>query len=183
LGCVLALVVSGCSAIQVESLRSPGADFTGSTTFRVLEEPAEVATVRLISLDTREVEAIETVSTAAPALNNPIIDEMVRDDIARAFEARGYTMTMAGADLNVAYRVQAREKLEVETYRGPYGYRRGYVEEQTEAIVVIDVLDPDTDRLLWRGTGEMTVSDNPREYAKQLGEAVGKIVRRFPAAQ
>lgn len=181
-GAVL-IAASGCSTLRVESLRSPGADFTGRSTFRVLEEPAEGATIRLISLQDRDVGTVETISTAVPMLNNSIIDEMARDDVARAFEARGYRMTNTDADLDVAFYVQAREKLEVDAYRGPYGYRRGYVEERTEGIVVIDVIDPDTDRLLWRGTGEMTVSEDPDDYADQLSEAIHKIVRRFPAVR
>ncbi len=165
---------TGCSTLRVEALEAPGADFGQRGTFRIVERSARVDSIRPIR-------------TSNVMLNNSIIDQMLRDDIRRAFEARGYTMTNVDPDFEVAYYARAIERIEVSNvdrgYYNYYGYRDYRdVYEFTEGTVVIDVVNPDTRELLWRGSGVATVSDNPKKYASQLNEAVGKIVGRFPPA-
>src|SRR5690606_15914200 len=97
----------------------------------------------------------------------------------------GYRMTSVDPDFEVAYYARAIDRLEVTNVNRGY-YSRYYddirVYEYTEGTVVIDVVDPSTKELLWRGSGVATVSDNPRKYARQLNEAVSEIVGRFPPA-
>ncbi|MQA89386.1 MAG: DUF4136 domain-containing protein [Gemmatimonas sp.] len=186
LGVILLVLASGagCSTLRVETLPAPGADLGGRTTFRMTGEPAEARTVRLISLDDPEVRAVEVESTVEPMLNNSIMDDIVRYDIQRAFEGRGYSMTTGDADLEIAYHVQARERRELEDCdrRHYYRYRSCRVDEFTEGTVVIDVRDPATEELLWRGSGVAEVSDDPQKYQEQMREAISEIVSRFPAA-
>jgi hypothetical protein len=167
---------AGCSTLQVDALERPGADFGNRGTFRIVERAPNVDSVRPIR-------------TSNVMLNNSIIDQMLRYDIQRAFEARGYTMSSVDPDFEVVYFARAIDRLEVSNvdrgyygYYGYYGYRDVDVYEYTEGTVVIDVVDPDSKELLWRGSGVATVSDNPRKYARQLNEAVGEIVERFPPA-
>ncbi len=173
-GLVMTVLVAGtgCSTLQVDALQAPGADFGQRATFRIVESPVRVDSVRVIR-------------TSNVMLNNSIIDEMLRNDIRRAFEARGYTMTDADPDFEVAYYARAIDRIEVSNVdRGYYHGYRGYADvyEYTEGTVVIDVVKPSTKELLWRGSGVATVSDNPTKYARQLNEAVGEIVGRFPPA-
>lgn len=165
---------TGCSTLRVDALAAPGADFGQRATFRIVERSARVDSVRPIR-------------TSNVMLNNSIIDQMLRDDIRRAFEDRGYTMTDVDPDFEVAYYARAIERIEVSnvdrgyyTYYGYRDYRDVY--EFTEGTVVIDVVNPETKDLLWRGSGVAAVSDNPKKYARQLSEAVGEIVQRFPPA-
>ena len=73
-----------------------------------------------------------------------------------------------------------REEL-AEWYGYPHSW--GYnnqVDSYTEGMVLIDVRDPLSGDLLWRGSAEAMVSDEPDEYVEQLSQAIRKIVGRYP---
>ncbi len=165
------LGTTACSTLRVHSLPAPNADFAGRRTFRIVDPPA----VR------PPVDALPAWSEK-PMLNNSIINQHLREDIRRAFEARGYVMTTQKADFNIAYYANARERIDFDNV-GYYSYygRCCDVYEYTEGTVIIDVVDPATKRLIWRGSGVAEVSDNPRKYLRKLEKAVNEIVRRYPA--
>jgi hypothetical protein len=48
--------------------------------------------------------------------------------------------------------------------------------------VIVDLVDPSTHRLLWRGQGVAQVSDNPNTYVNELGKVVRSIAKKIPAA-
>jgi hypothetical protein len=48
--------------------------------------------------------------------------------------------------------------------------------------VIVDVFDPRTKDLLWRGQGVAAVSDDEQQYEQELKKAVEAIVDKFPAA-
>ena len=48
--------------------------------------------------------------------------------------------------------------------------------------MIVDVVDPKTQELLWRGQGVAPVSDDPNTYAKELGQTVNAILKKFPHA-
>ena len=56
------------------------------------------------------------------------------------------------------------------------------VTQYTEGTVIVDVFDPKTKDLLWRGQGVTAVSDNEQQYEQDLKKAVEAIVDKFPAA-
>ena len=167
------LASSACSTLRVSSLPAPEAWLEGRTTFRIIERE----TVQEVAFTRYPTEVM---------LNNTIVDQIVADDIRRQFEARGYVMTDRDPDFEVAFYTRAAEVVEFENvdYRRSYPYRYPdfYVDQFTEGTVVIDVLDPRTDRLLWRASGVARVSDDPQKYVRQLREAVSEMMEEFPAA-
>jgi hypothetical protein len=87
----------------------------------------------------------------------------------------------------VAYYATAQPVLDLRTW--DYGYDwRGFPRQQTgvyqyeQGSVIVDVIDPATHRLLWRGEGKAAVSTDPAKYADELRKAVDAIVKQFPAA-
>jgi hypothetical protein len=54
--------------------------------------------------------------------------------------------------------------------------------QYTEGTVIVDVFDPKTKNLLWRGQGVATVSDNEAQYEQDLKRTVEAIVDKFPGA-
>ena len=54
--------------------------------------------------------------------------------------------------------------------------------EVLECPVIVDVIDPKTKDLLWRGQGVAAVSANEAEYEQELKKTVEAIVDKFPAA-
>jgi hypothetical protein len=186
---------AGCASLEVHSLPAPGADLGGQSTFRVVDRP--------IPMDSLKPEAATNGNGHANGiahgavieepvqdlmLNNTIIDRIVREEINQAFASRGYLPTAADPDFEVFFSTKAQERLDLEGWYDTYGYGYGYgaccyIDDETEGMIVIDVVDAKTKQLLWRGGGEARVSDNPDKYAKKLAKAIEEIVERFPMAR
>lgn len=177
-GLMLAIAVSGCtSAIQVNTMVAPEANFTTQRTFRVLEAP--------VRRDGRP-----TTGADDPMVNNSIAHRALRERITRAVTARGYTLVESEPDLVIAFYASAREALDVSAWDHGYPIRSRWprpayqqvVTEVTEGSVVVDVIDPRTQELLWRGEGKTRLSDDPAENVKELARAAAEVVKKFPAA-
>ncbi len=73
---------------------------------------------------------------------------------------------------------------------GGYGYRYGgmggmgtastTVSEYTVGTLVVDMFDAKTKNLVFRGTAEDELSDNPEKNAKRLEKASDKLFKDFP---
>jgi hypothetical protein len=158
--------------VQVNTLAAPNAQFSGRSTFRILPMP----TARGVTLSPQD-----------PMLQNSITYQAMREELRQALEGRGYTPATGGAaDLDVAYYATAQPKLDVQTWN--YGYTwRGFprravdVTQYEQGTVLVDVIDPHTHELLWRGQGVAPVSTNPTKYSDELRHAVDAIVKKFPS--
>ncbi len=132
-----------------------------------------------------------------PMLTSSSSNRALRDALLRGFTSRGYAVADSGPDFAVAYYTTTKDKLDI--MRWDYGYAwwprwwRGWGErgpvgllEATEyapGTVVVDVIDPKTRELLWRGKGLAPVSDDERAYERDLRKTVTAILARFPRAQ
>jgi hypothetical protein len=140
-------------------------------------------------------------------LDNSITNRALRDDLAQSFQSRGYTQVgRQSADFVVAYYAGTKAKFDT-TYWGPTidpGWRYSYwgrrswawpyygggysggpsmsVSEYTQGQVIVDVTDPRTSQLLWRGQGIEPVSNDPVKYTSALQGVVNGIVAKFPQA-
>ena len=56
------------------------------------------------------------------------------------------------------------------------------VTQYTQGTLIVDVIDPKTKELLWRGQGIAAVSENEQVYEQDLQKTVEAIVDKFPAA-
>jgi hypothetical protein len=172
LACTM-LAIGACNPVQVRTVVAPGADFSGRRTFHVMAQPKVKAGAQLPAND--------------PMLVNSITNRRIRSAIRAAFEKRGYQYVEDSADLDVAYYATAMQQLDVRSFDYGYGWRRFWPREQTEVYqyeegtVIIDVVDPATRQLLWRGQGKAQVSTDPEKYAAELEKAVDAIVAKFPA--
>ncbi len=188
----LALASGACaSGINVRTTTAPDVNLSGLHTFRILNAPQRRADAPALPQDD-------------PMLNNSITNRALRQDIAQGLQGKGYTIDQNSPDFVVAYYAGTKEKMDT-TYWNPdpywrYGYRGyrygwawpwyGYaapypvmrVQEHTEGSVVVDVVDPRTKELLWRGQGVAAVSDDPNAYAKELEKTVSAILKKFPNA-
>jgi Domain of unknown function (DUF4136) len=72
---------------------------------------------------------------------------------------------------------------------GGYGYRgfgggmataQTVVNEYTVGTLVVDMFDSKTKNLVFRGTAEDEISDNPEKNAKRLEKASTKLFKNFP---
>lgn len=174
-----AMLAGACSsAIEVRTMVAPDAGLTALHTFRMLPGPARRDGLAVTGADD-------------PMISNSIANSAIRQQIAKAFESRGYTRDESRPDFAVAFYATAREKLDVTTW--DYGYpfyppwgRMGppmqSVVQYTEGSVIIDVVRPGTRALLWRGEGKAQLTDDPTENVQQLVKAAEAIVAQFPEA-
>jgi hypothetical protein len=173
-GCAVvaaALFTSACSTLQVRTLGAPDANFVNLRTFRILEVPAPIV------IDAQPAWSDE------PMLNNSITYRAGLMAVRAALEMRGFVYDEQSPDFHVAFYASAQEKLDLNDwgYGYGYGYCCGpYITEYTEGTVIIDVVDPASNQLIWRGSGVADVSDKPEKYMRQQQKAIVKIVERFP---
>jgi len=189
-----ALVALGACAggISVRTALSPDASLRGLHTFRVLPTPqAKIAGA--------------VSSTNDPMLVNSISNRALRNDLAHEFASLGYVANDSNPDFCVAYYASTNQKLDVTYWDYGYAWRphwwsgwgrrygRGWggdwgmqsspmVTQYTEGTVIVDVIDPKTKDLLWRGQGVAAVSNNEQQYEQELQKTVEAIVDKFPAS-
>lgn len=117
-----------------------------------------------------------------PALNSELIKKRIDADIESALTAHGLVKIESGRpDLNVRYRFGSARKAELETY--PAGWR-GYGTRvvrvpYTEGTLVIDLRDPTTRSLVWRGIAREEKQD-PYKIEQKLDDMVRKSIEKYP---
>jgi hypothetical protein len=65
----------------------------------------------------------------------------------------------------------------------PWGGTGASVSSVTEGKVIVDITDPKTNELVWRGQGVEPVSSDPVKYDNELQGVVSAIIAKFPQAQ
>src|SRR5207245_1593702 len=187
------LTLGACApGISVRTALSPDASLRGLHTFRVQQTPQPKI-------------AGAVASTNDPMLVNSISNRALRTDLTQEFAGLGYVATDSNPDFCVAYYASTNQKLDVTYWDYGYGWRpnwwsgwgrrwgRGWggdwgiasgpvATQYTEGTVIVDVIDPKTKNLLWRGQGVAAVPDNEPQYEQELKKTVAAIVDKFPGA-
>lgn len=121
-------------------------------------------------------------NSANPVLNSELVRRQINVDIERGLSARGLILATGGpSDLNVRYVLGAARRAEVEAF--PAGWR-GFGTEivrvpYTEGTLVIDLRDPRTRSLVWRGISSEEKSDATKIQGK-LDDMVKKALEKYP---
>jgi hypothetical protein len=120
-------------------------------------------------------------NSQSPALNSELVRKRIDADIERYLTARGLIKVTGPSDLNVRYRLGAARKQEVEAY--PAGWRgwgtRVVAVPFTEGTLVIDLRDPTTRGLVWRGIAREDKPDAWKVEGK-LDDMVRKALDKYP---
>jgi uncharacterized protein DUF4136 len=179
---VLIPLLAACASVDVRTAKSPDANLGALHTFNVMRAP----------------EAAPATADPAndPMLVNSVTSRALRTDVYKAVESRGYTAS-ENPDFLVAYYASAKKKLDVTDWDYGYPFYPGWwgsygpgwgaewdptVTQYTQGTVVIDVLNPQTKELLWRGQGVAEVSDDEPKYEQDLWKTVTAILDKFPRA-
>lgn len=176
---VLIPVLAACASVDVRTATSPQANLGAMKTFNVMPQP------------NRPPVAADQASD--PMLVNSISSRALRTDVFQSLEDRGYAVADT-PDFVVAYYASAKKKLDVTSWDYGYAFYPGWwgpqfgpeepmVTEYTQGTVIIDVLDPTTKALLWRGQGVAPVSDDEPRYEQDLLKTVTAILDKFPRAR
>jgi len=117
-----------------------------------------------------------------PALNSELVKRQIEADIVKNLTAKGLTQVSSGpADLNVVYHFGSARKTQVEAYpAGWRGWGTRYVRvPYAEGALVIDLRDPTTHSLVWRGISSEEKSDAAKISGK-LDDMVKKSIEKYP---
>ena len=119
-----------------------------------------------------------------PALNSELVKKRLEADIERALTAKGLQGVTGRSDLNVRYHFGSATKVEVERYpAGWYGWGTRVVRvPYAEGTLVIDLRDPTTRSLVWRGIATEEKSDAGKLEGK-LDDMVRKSLEKYPQKQ
>jgi hypothetical protein len=177
----VALLVA-CSGIRVNTDYDPAVDFSALRTFAWIDP------------ELREEPRPENAMPTDPFTRNTLIDKRVREEVEANLKSRGYQPAAEGEtpDFLLRYELVSRP---VERdypvfvsggygygYRG-YGYGTGvgYGRSVTydEGTLIIDVIDPATQRIAWRGYGTSQSRDAQLD-AERVQQNVTEILERFP---
>ena len=116
-----------------------------------------------------------------PALNSELTKKHVEAAIERALTANGLMKATGSSDLNVFYTLGSIGRVETETY--PTGWRgRGTRVARVpyaEGNLIIDMRDPTTRSLVWRGIATEE-ERNAAKLAKKLEDMVKKAIAKYP---
>ena len=174
LGSSIALALwFGCSTVQVQTDWNPSTDFSKLHTYAWLNE--------------------RPLATGDPRFDNPLVDQRIRNATAETLGAKGFTPApQATADFLMSYLITSQQKTDVNTVYESYGYGMGefgspgyartYVTQYELGTLILDVLDPKTKTLVWRGSGSAVLSETrtPEERDKRVRAAVQEILAKFP---
>jgi len=116
-----------------------------------------------------------------PALNSDLVKKRIDADIERGLAAKGLTMVAGRSDLNVRYQFGSARRMQLQSY--PAGWRgwgtRVVRVPYAEGTLVIDLRDPTTRSLVWRGIAGEEKSD-PAKLGGKLDDMVKKCLKKYP---
>lgn len=127
-----------------------------------------------------------------PVVRNPVAIHTVSFDLLLGFQARGYFADTAAPDFAVAYYVGSHLPIDTTVFNygypfGPYSWWQDAPaatqpsRSDSQAIVIVDVVNPKTKALLWRSEAVVRLGARPSRYVAALKDAVAVIVNQFQA--
>ena len=127
-----------------------------------------------------------------PVLHNDLIDGRVRDAVDLELQQMGYQkVAVDEADVHVTYYLSLGTEVSWQMVSRAYQYRGGFFEHHTtqtalrrveRGTLLLDVLEPERRRLVWRGTARAQVRRNwdPERLDQKINDAVAKTLAQFP---
>jgi hypothetical protein len=171
---VLGIVLAGCSTFKIADDYDPSADFASFHSYAWAPAESE--------------------APKDPRVENDLLEARVHESVDAELSAKGFSLATAGAtpDFWVTYHAALEAKIDVTTIQQSYPYYRGYsrwggysetyVRQFDEGTLILDVIDPETEKLIWRGSAQARVNDSstPEKRSKRVRDAVAAILERFP---
>ncbi len=134
-----------------------------------------------------------------PRVYNAIVAGRLKRAVDNALQAKGFREVSSSPDVYVAWHGAINGKMRYETISNNYGYgwgrygRGGWhmgatssrteVREWDEGTLLIDIIDPSTEELVYRTVGQAKLSEarrTPQEAQAKANEVVLKMLADFP---
>lgn len=169
-GLAATFLVAGCATMQTDTSHDPEASFAGFETYAWMpDRPPDAATGRAF------------------------LQRMITNAVDGELGAAGFTRAEeAEADFWVNYHLASEGGLEVRKTYDPYGTVTGFgpdvwnnTRETTyvEGSLILDVVEPGTRRLLWRGVAREAVPAAPEEAQRAIADAADRLLGDFPPSE
>ena len=175
---LLGLLLTGCASLHVNTDYDPQRDFGSFQRYAWLEPgPAVVQD---------------------PLVQNDLMAQRIRRAADTVLAARGYTLSNVGdADFLVGWHVSAETRMDIDTFHSNFGYypcwgcigpyyRLGYDRDLTvrhykSGSFMLDIIDPETRQLVWRGIVERRLTQgSPEQRDQYVSEIIEAILAEFP---
>lgn len=172
----LSSLVAGCQTFDVQTDWDSELVFDGFNRFHWVEPPEAKG--------------------ADPFADNTLLRKRIRNAVEKVLAERGYqsVATASEADFLVTYSVLLDERLKVDgftssigngIYNRNIGFQSGIssasVRAYQEATLILDLLDPSSEGLVWRGWGTRMLRTRDQDRGQDRLEAgVRAILDRFP---
>jgi hypothetical protein len=121
---------------------------------------------------------------------NPLWQQRITDAVDKDLQAKGWQKVQSGGDVALTAVGSTKTEQEYQTFYtglGPRWYWRGFGPDVTTTVqtyrvgmLVLDMYDAKTNRLIWRGTASDTLSSKPEKNENTLDKAVDKMFEKFP---
>jgi hypothetical protein len=180
----LGFLAAGCATDQVQTDWDNQTDFTKVHTFAwaTVEKPLK----------------------GDPRLDNPLLDQRIKQAVDEALALKGYQKVKDNPDVWLNYNTSIQQKVDVTSFSTPYvspaprvvrgeiyydygwshwGGTDTFVDQYEEGTLVIDVADAKTKKLIWRGTVSSIVQEAnkpPEKRDERVREAVNRVLAGFP---
>jgi hypothetical protein len=132
----------------------------------------------------------DALPTGDPRLDqNPFFKDHVQGAVEKQLALRGIELSTSGRpDLLIHYHANIQKRLDVNRVDRTYGYCSGgtcppETPEYEAGTLVLDVIDVNGNRLIWRGWAQNNVAgmlDDSDKMAETIGESVRRMLQRFP---
>jgi len=126
-------------------------------------------------------------ATEKPGANSLII-QRVKNAVNAELQAKGLTMTSNNPDFLIAEYHGKKDQVQISDWGYGRSHRYGYspvgvsVYEFEEGSLILDFVDPQTRKLIWRGSAKAQIDsvDTPEKKEKLINAAVNEILKKYP---
>jgi len=162
---VAALTAWGCAGITTGAYTATGASLGGYATYAWAERG--------------------DAPTGDPRLDsNPFFFGRVRTEVDEGLAARGFARVDEGSDLLVHVHASVTQEIDTSLIDQAFcveGECRPFVYDS--GTLVVDLVDPTTSRLVWRGWAESTLGEIVNDQAlmeRRIDQSVAEVMARLP---
>jgi hypothetical protein len=162
----------------------------------LLAMPAAAQKVNIDYAHDFDFDAVKTfqyVDSSESDIRNEMMHGRIVDALKRELREGGLTEVTSDPDLLVTYHATTKENTVYNTtnfgyggyHGGWYGYGGGMgtstttASNFTEGTLIFDAYDPAEKKMVWRGTGTVTVKSKPEKQTKQIDKILDKLGKRW----
>lgn len=147
--------------------------------------------------DFESAETFQYVETKDSNVGSQLVDDRIKSLITKELQEGGARMVDSNPDLYITYHVTTEENKVYNTtstgFGGYGGYYRGWggwggmgmssahttESTFTDGTLIIDAYEPEEKKMVWRGTGTVTLKAKPEKQTKQVEKILAKMGKKW----